>query len=723
MAQRSRIRTPSAPIPLRLEPGGQAQAWEATARLAPRVSTWPYWAAATPVVTATAPAAAAVAGASTSGQVIMGAAALITAALGTASTWRTDQRRTLTDNLTEGLLPIVDARAARRALVSTSRWRGGVIGHPQRVVVSHAKALDGRNLDLLGAITALLHRELGIGYRVVKHDLRGKKIVFTALPSAPSGATDAPVSVEEQRIATLAADLLGASATIHITHDDTGQISEVTIHHHQGAAMSLASRRTRVERAMATKLPGGRWKAIWDLVDDVVTFRHRNEFPALIPFDPTTVTPLTDHETYTHFKIPYAVDEDGQQIYWHPKHHAHMVVIGPTGKGKTVALRTITTHLTRAEAEVWILDAKAVEFMGYTHWPNVSLIAGTVEAQIRLIYAAYELMLERYAARRERRQRPKDWTPLFIVMDEMAHFAEESEDFYREHKGKGMPTRSPVMGRLARLLRLARTAKIHIVIGLQRPDVRFIDGEARSNLGARLSMGRLDPAGAQMLWGTAHTGVATPVAPGRGTASNKDGVPVEVQTYFTPDPDPDGTDYDHEAVARMRPGRSRYPRLVVAPVVPEVDEDGQEQPVSFQDYVQAPIVPFEHNGASVPDPPAHRRPVIGDDEDESESACNEEQGIESAEPTDVPAAEDPPGMAGWSEPGTEPATVLEPGDLIKIPETEAWAVIELNTEDPLDDTQLLMDLRYFDSGEPETISVPADSLFNVRHPDLTNIDS
>ncbi|MGK4422328.1 hypothetical protein ACSLVQ_29180, partial [Klebsiella pneumoniae] len=82
--------------------------------------------------------------------------------------------------------------------------------------------------------------------------------------------------------------------------------------------------------------------------------------------------------------------------------------------------------------------------------------------------------------------------------------------WYKTVKPKGAPAQAPVLDLLSDLARLARSAKIHILLGLQRPDVEFLGGEMRDNFGARVSFGRLSPQGANMMWDSFAVGVAIP---------------------------------------------------------------------------------------------------------------------------------------------------------------------------------------------------------------------
>lgn len=41
---------------------------------------------------------------------------------------------------------------------------------------------------------------------------------------------------------------------------------------------------------------------------------------------------------------------------------------------------------------VWILDGKAVEFLGFRDWPNVQIVATTVEQQVALVHRVKQLV-------------------------------------------------------------------------------------------------------------------------------------------------------------------------------------------------------------------------------------------------------------------------------------------------------------------------------------------
>src|SRR5699024_1404163 len=115
-------------------------------------------------------------------------------------------------------------------------------------------------------------------------------------------------------------------------------------------------------------------------------------------------------------------------------------------------------------------------------------------------------------------------------------------------------------------------------------------GEMRENQGMRISVGRISPDSAQMMWANPAIGVALPRHKrGRAIAPNADGDPVEVQCYRTPDPATtvDGS-AEGELLEACRPAASVQDRLLIVPPEATADADtGQIVQATFSECVQA----------------------------------------------------------------------------------------------------------------------------------------
>ena len=296
-------------------------------------------------------------------------------------------------------------------------------------------------------------------------------------------------------------------------------------------------------------------------------------------------------------------------------------------------------------------------------------------------------------------------------------------------KPKGAPARAPFLDKLADLLRLARTAKIHILVGMQRPDASIISGEARDNFGFRMSLGRLSPQGAMMMWDNAAVGVAIPRdAKGRAMASGPGGTIAEIQTFFAPNPDPDLDDFDAAAVDSARPAERLYERRMLEILEEEIDhETGELAPPTLEDYLGARFMPYDEDYIRSHAPAASATstvlaPAIGQSENASLLPAAKSAPPPAAAVSDVDddidgfdeTSED---FEGYEQPEQVPAGSLSAGDLVLLDEGAGeWAVVEAVEEDFTDDTQLLVDVRGLISGASDTVSLPSDDYYTVRHP-------
>src|SRR5699024_3361628 len=87
--------------------------------------------------------------------------------------------------------------------------------------------------------------------------------------------------------------------------------------------------------------------------------------------------------------------------------------------------------------------------------------------------------------------RIEDLDPVAVVIDELTSLLMAVKRRYQETKTKGLPTKDPVLDWVADIARLGRSSKMHLVLGLQRPDASIMGGEMRDNFGRRISLGKL----------------------------------------------------------------------------------------------------------------------------------------------------------------------------------------------------------------------------------------
>ena len=246
---------------------------------------------------------------------------------------------------------------------------------------------------------------------------------------------------------------------------------------------------------------------------------------------------------------------------------------------------------------IWVADGEGIEFLGFRDWANVQVVAthrgGTGRRdRTGLGTDGAPVPGHRHRPCVGNRLRASD-----VFLDEFADFRANCLDWYVTIKQKGDPTRPPVLAKAASIARKGRSSRVHLLFATQRPDAAFFDGgDMRDNFRARISMGRLSPQGAMMMWQDPSTGTTVPRAcRGRATTINDENRAVEIQTYFVSDPRKIRSDEDEkqDRLDGLRLPSSRHERLLIIPPDPEPDldsDDGAQVPPNYRDYAAAPWV-------------------------------------------------------------------------------------------------------------------------------------
>ena len=331
--------------------------------------------------------------------------------------------------------------------------------------------------------------------------------------------------------------------------------------------------RRRVQTVLDAKAPSptGYWSLEWQPSKSQVTVKPSTPLPSSAPY-PTWSAPEE------HLRVPVGLSEGGVSQYWDALGAPHMLVIGPTGTGKTIFINSVLGGCLSRGWRVFLADPKELSFRAFEAgtlagldlpaWPGVDTVATTDRGMEQVIAEVYDEMRRRYAAVKTFKVAERDLQPLLLVVDEAGELVERlnayhvGEDKFRDLQNeaaargddpnqvvKPKGTKNPVLGLIWSLLRLGRQCRVYVLIATQRPDVTFIPGEARSNLNTRVGLGRLDGYALEMLFGTRavqqrvhevrvdpQTGERTRrrVA-GRATVDLGAG-PITLQGFWVPDP-------------------------------------------------------------------------------------------------------------------------------------------------------------------------------------------
>lgn len=632
---------------------------------------------------------------------------------------RAKTRGALADRLAEALAPSLGLRAPDRRAVRLRLWSFGWPGLPHRIDLRYAPGIDDTDAVWLADLIKAVGRRMLAEYTLGRHDRRNCRIRLEWKP--PGGAKSTPVV--QARAERTVLELLGPTASVTKFSWSGEELVAVDVRHEAGTRLASGQHRHRVERVVSTMLPG-RWRALWKLEEDTVRFEVRPTLPALVEHPPAVVTPATQD------RLPLAVGEDGEILEWNLRGLGpHLMVVGRTGTGKTVVINGVVMEAAARGVPVWICDPKRIEFMGLRRWPNVQVVATTVEHMVALIYRAWDEMERRYALVEAGLADEGDFTPLILVLDEYRDLVGMINEWYARIKVRGMPSRCSAFEKFTSLARRGRSARVHLILGTQRPDADILagggsgGGELRDNFATRISLGRLSPQGAQMMWDASYVGVTIPRGiPGRGTAvSAGDDRPMEVQSYWTPDPRRAakvGTREDLAVLSRLRPMTVTHPALQVQ--LPEdllhpAGDDGNPLPsLMWEAVMAAELVPAMEPAEEEPLSPADllagrrlNRPAL------PAPRRGERGQVAVEEPHLVDDIDDD---ADYNPPAEVRADQLREGDLVLVDgATDLWAVVE-SAERDVDEVDLVLVDWRSDSDEAGTLAVSDDELVSVRRP-------
>lgn len=200
------------------------------------------------------------------------------------------------------------------------------------------------------------------------------------------------------------------------------------------------------------------------------------------------------------YKLPIIAGKNrgGEVVVYDMVNHPHLLVAGETGSGKSSILRVILTSLIiykRHSIQLYLGDLKRTEFHLFRNIDNVKAVMTKKEEVNRVLNHIQDMMYERsdlldmhgFAHIDEYNKHAADKKPYIIVcIDEVARLQKEKD----------------IMDQLEDIGNMGRALGVFLILSMQRPDAKILDGQIKNALTVRYAFQQTDKINSNIVLGS-----------------------------------------------------------------------------------------------------------------------------------------------------------------------------------------------------------------------------
>ena len=267
-------------------------------------------------------------------------------------------------------------------------------------------------------------------------------------------------------------------------------------------ALSEERMQKKVRETFAKSL-GGHWKISIDTEDDVVTATQVDNLPKVAFPDPADWKPVSSlgeaKKRYRDLKLTLGLGENGKVVSTSAWDYPHMQIIGESGGGKSVTVKTVLEQLRSAGWMLLIGDGKGVDFNGF-NVPNPAdrdlPPPGTIAygtgvrprsmSYVGVIVLAYLELTARQDMEEAASSAGKevDFPPMFVLLDEIKSLRSKWKSNLTKEEN------SDVESMVEQITALGRSFRIHLAVISQDAYRDSIPRQWVGNIRMRLVVGR-----------------------------------------------------------------------------------------------------------------------------------------------------------------------------------------------------------------------------------------
>lgn len=234
--------------------------------------------------------------------------------------------------------------------------------------------------------------------------------------------------------------------------------------------------------------------------------------------------------------IDESVVKDGslrlmKNTYWEFDELPHMLVTGGTGGGKTYFIFSVIKSALEYGSKIYVSDPKNSDLADLSSVLPRDMVHYSSDGITKMVENFRDEMLKRSE---EMKEHPKyktgenyaylGYKPVFLVFDEYVAFMDMIG-----------PTESKkVISHIKQIVMLGRQMGFFLILGLQRPDAKYLADGIRDQFNFRVGLGRMSESGYGMLFGDTDKAFTFKSIKGRGYADTGTSVITEFYSPLVP---------------------------------------------------------------------------------------------------------------------------------------------------------------------------------------------
>ena len=175
----------------------------------------------------------------------------------------------------------------------------------------------------------------------------------------------------------------------------------------------------------------------------------------------------------------------------------HMLIAGSTGSGKSIYLSQLIASLviqkSPKELQLLLVDTKQVDLTLFSSLPHVITVVDKVLDLHKHLDRMLDIVRQRTQKMKEIARNIKEYNTLtgsalpyyVIIIDELADVIMQDQELAKSEDAETKRTR--IAAKIAQIAQISRASGIHIITATQRPSVKVLNGDIKTNFPTRIS--------------------------------------------------------------------------------------------------------------------------------------------------------------------------------------------------------------------------------------------